>query len=125
MAASLITTIRIFRMFQIPAIAWMYRDDYDRAGYQVLPHGKERNYFVTLQTVLPLLALVPVSLLPALAQTSSLYRVGALLLSLGFLWYGVRFVFFRTGPNAHRLLFASIIYLPSLFVLRIFSTAQL
>src|SRR5262249_31523353 len=44
------------------AIAWMYRDDYDRAGYLVLPHRRTRNFLVTLQTKLPLLALLPLSL---------------------------------------------------------------
>jgi protoheme IX farnesyltransferase len=120
------TLYAVLFLWQFPhfmAIAWMYRDDYDRAGYRVLPHGKQRNYFVTMQTVLPLLALVPMSLLPA-GQPSTLYRVGALFLNLGFLWYGIQFVFFRTGPAARRLLFASITYLPSLLVLLILPTAQ-
>jgi heme o synthase len=47
------------------AIAWLYRDNYDRAGYFVLPHGQARARFVALQTVLPLLALLPLSLSPA------------------------------------------------------------
>src|SRR6266581_8495425 len=47
-------------LWQFPhfmAIAWMYREDYDRAGYLVLPKGNMRIPFVTLQTLLPLLAL--------------------------------------------------------------------
>jgi heme O synthase-like polyprenyltransferase len=66
---------------------------------------------------------VPMSLLPA-GQPSTLYRVGALFLNLGFLWYGIQFAFFRTGPAARRLLFASITYLPSLLVLLILPTTQ-
>src|SRR3989454_2463147 len=53
-------------LWQFPhfmAIAWMYREDYARAGYLVLPTGQARVSFVTLQTTLPLLALLPVSLL--------------------------------------------------------------
>jgi heme o synthase len=108
-------------LWQFPhfmAIAWMYREDYDRAGYCVLPHGQARAQFVNLQTVLPLLALLPLSLLPASAQQPSiLYCVGALLLSVGFFYYGSQFVLHRSNAAARRLLLASIIYLPSLFAL--------
>src|ERR1700674_2172207 len=106
-------------LWQFPhfmAIAWMYREDYDRAGYYVLPQGQAREQFVNLQTVLPLLALLPLTILPASAQQSSiLYRAGALLLSAGFLYYGSQFVLHRSNAAARRLLLASIIYLPSLF----------
>jgi len=108
-------------LWQFPhfmAIAWMYREDYDRAGYLVLPYGRARGSFVALQTILPLVALVPLSLLPALAgQPSIFYFTGALLLSLGFSFYGVQFVLRRSNAAARRLLLASIIYLPSLLVL--------
>src|SRR3984957_5844177 len=46
-------------LWQFPhfmAIAWMYREDYDRAGYLVLPKGNARIPFMTLETLLPLLA---------------------------------------------------------------------
>ena len=108
-------------LWQFPhfmAIAWMYREDYDRAGYLVLPYGRARGSFVALQTILPLVALVPLSLLPALAgQPSIFYFTGALLLSLGFFYYGAQFVLRRSSSAARRLLLASIIYLPSLFAL--------
>lgn len=109
-------------LWQFPhfmAIAWMYRDDYSRAGFLVLPNGRRpRDHFVALQSILPLAALFPVSLLPALiGQASLLYLGGALFLSLGFFYYGTQFVFRRSSAAARRLLMASIIYLPSLFVL--------
>jgi heme o synthase len=110
-------------LWQFPhfmAIAWMYRDDYDRAGYLVLPQGHARARFVTVQTLLPLLALLPVSLLPALAgEPSMVYGVGAALLGLGFIHYGAQFALRRSGSSARQLLLASIIYLPLLFVLMI------
>jgi protoheme IX farnesyltransferase len=100
------------------AIAWMYREDYDRAGYLVLPHGEPRARFVTLQTIVPLLALVAVSLLPMLlGKLGVIYYVGALILSLGFLYYGAQLVLRRSNAAARRLLATSIIYLPALFVL--------
>jgi protoheme IX farnesyltransferase len=113
----------ILFLWQFPhfmAIAWMYRDDYDRAGYVVLPHGASRFRIVTRQSILPLLALFPVSLLPISAgHAGILYSVGALMLSLYFFHRGTQFVLHRTNTSASRLLVASIIYLPSLFVLMI------
>ena len=111
----------ILFLWQFPhfmAIAWMYREDYDRAGHFVLPHGHARARFVTLQTLLPVLALVPLSLLLASAsQLRIFYCIGALLLSLGFLYYGTQFVLRRSSSAARQLLVVSIIYLPLLFVL--------
>jgi len=89
------TLFAVIFLWQFPhfmAIAWMYRDDYDRAGYLVLPHPHARTRLATLQTLLPLLVLVPVGLLPAFAgQPSMFYCIGALILSLGFFYYGVQF----------------------------------
>jgi protoheme IX farnesyltransferase len=96
----------------------MYRDDYDRAGYFVLPQGKARATFVALQTILPLLALFPFSLLVAsFARPSIVYAVGSLLLTLGFFYYGSHFVLCKSRSAARGLLLASVIYLPSLLVL--------
>lgn len=109
-------------LWQFPhfmAIAWMYRQDYDRAGYLILPHdGSARARFVNWQTLLPLLALAPLSLLAGWAGASrTFYWIGALFLSFGFLYYGTQFVLNKSGSAARRLLAASIIYLPLLFVL--------
>lgn len=107
-------------LWQFPhfmAIAWMYREDYRRAEYCVLPESGARLVVVSLQTILPLLALFPIALLPAWGQPSILYRLGASLLNSAFFYYGVRFVHHRSSTAARRLLTASIIYLPSLLVL--------
>src|SRR6201987_2330025 len=76
-------------LWQFPhfmAIAWMYREDYDRAGYLVLPKGKTKIPFLMLQTLLPLLALVAISVvqLPT-GHAATFYCVGSLL-GLGFLY---------------------------------------
>jgi len=115
-------------LWQFPhfmAIAWMYREDYHRAGYLVLPQDQRpRLVAMGLQTLFPLLALVPLSLLPVVwGRSSTLYLVGALLLSLSFLYFGTRFLFARTSSAARRLLTASIIYLPLLFALMTFARA--
>ena len=104
------------------AIAWMYRDDYDRAGYLVLPQGEARGRLVTVQTLWPLLALLLASVLPAVAgQVHPTYATGAVLLGLGFLDCGARFALRTTAASARQLLLASIIYLPLLFALMIVS----
>jgi protoheme IX farnesyltransferase len=115
-------------LWQFPhfmSIAWMYREDYARAGYLVLPHDERAGErLVNWQNFLPLLLLVPVSLLPALspAMTSKsgiAYSIGTVLLCAGFLYRGSQFTRRKSNSSARQLLTASIIYLPSLFVLMI------
>jgi heme o synthase len=120
-ALALYAVLFLWQFPHFMAIAWMYREDYDRAGYLVLPHkSRSRARFVNWQTLLPLLALVPLSLLPVwLGQPSTFYFIGVMLLSLGFFYYGARFVLRRSNSAARQLLMASIIYLPSLLMLMI------
>src|SRR5271154_6690461 len=77
------TLYAVLFLWQFPhfmAIAWMYREDYDRAGYLVLPKGNARSSVVTLQTLLPLLALVAVSIVQSPTRHSAVfYCAGALL----------------------------------------------
>lgn len=112
-------------LWQFPhfmAIAWMYREDYDRAGYNVLPRGRARVPVVILQTLLPLVGLLFMTLLPGLSGTPGvLHGAGVLLLGLGFLTCGVQFAMRRSGSSARRLLFTSIVYLPLLLLLQTFS----
>src|SRR4029453_10682602 len=116
----------ILFLWQFPhfmAIAWMYRDDYDRAGYLVLPGDEARGRLVTLQTLLPLIALVVVSVLPALTgPAGAAYGIGALVLGLGFLDCGARFTARQSAAGSRQLLLASIVYLPTLLVLMILAT---
>ena len=112
-------------LWQFPhfmAIAWMYRDDYDRAGYVVLPRGHARVPFMVWQTLLPLIALVLASLLPVVTGSAGLlYGIGASFLDAAFVYYGVLFVCRRSGSSARRLLLASILYLPPLLLLLTFA----
>src|SRR5256884_689990 len=62
-------------LWQLPhfmAIAWMYREDYARAGYVVVPTGKSKDRFVAGQTLLPSLALLAVALVPAIRGESGI-----------------------------------------------------
>jgi protoheme IX farnesyltransferase len=116
-------------LWQFPhfmAIAWMYREDYVRAGYQVLPQDQHaRSRFLNLQTLLPLSALMPLSLLPGMfSHSRPIYGIIALLLSGGFFCYGAEFVLKKSRSAARWLLVASIIYLPLLFALVVVPGAQ-
>jgi protoheme IX farnesyltransferase len=94
----------------------MYREDYARAGYVVLPAGKSKDRFVAWQTSLPSLALLAVALGPAIRGESGIvYFAGALVLGGVFLCYSARFAFRMSTASARQLLLASILYLPALF----------
>ncbi|PYX40356.1 MAG: protoheme IX farnesyltransferase [Acidobacteria bacterium] len=110
----------ILFLWQFPhfmAIAWMYREDYDRAGYLVLPKGNMRIPFVTLETLLPLLALIAISIVQFPTRHAAIVGCAGALLSVGYLYFGLEFVFQRSRAAARRLLAASIVYLPLLFAL--------
>ncbi len=114
------TLYAILFLWQFPhfmAIAWMYREDYDRAGYLVLPKGKARVPFVMLETLLPLLALVAISTVQSPTRHAAIFYCTGALLGLAFLYFGLEFVLRRSRAAARRLLAASIVYLPLLFVL--------
>jgi heme o synthase len=105
-------------LWQFPhfmAIAWMYREDYDRAGYLVLPRGNLRIPFVMLETLLPLVALVTVSIMQSPAQHPKTFYCAAALLGIAFTYFGWQFAFERSRVAARRLLTASIVYLPLLY----------
>jgi protoheme IX farnesyltransferase len=108
-------------LWQLPhfmAIAWMYREDYSRAGYFVLPASGVRERFVAWQSLLPALALFGLAFGPAIrGESGMVYLAGALVLGGAFLCYSARFAFQRSIVSARQLLFASIFYLPTLFAL--------
>ena len=108
-------------LWQFPhfmSIAWMYRQDYWRAGYLVLPAGERTDRFVVWQSLLPALGLFVVAIIPALrGQSGITYFAGALVLGGIFLYSSTRFALQRSIACARQLLFASIVYLPVLFAL--------
>jgi protoheme IX farnesyltransferase len=108
-------------LWQFPhfmAIAWMYREDYTRAGYFVLPAGSSKDRFVAWQALLPSLALLALTLGSAIRGAAGIvYLAGALVLGSAFLYCSARFAFRMSTVSARQLLFASILYLPLLFAL--------
>lgn len=114
----------ILFVWQFPhflAIAWMYRDDYARAGIRMLPVVEPDGSSTARQIVLYASTLIPVSLFPVLFGMSGMvYLVGALVLGTLFLYTGVRVAFDRTKSRARHVLLASVIYLPVIYGLMVF-----
>ena len=108
-------------LWQFPhfmSIAWIYREDYGRAGYLVLPASDLKDRFVTWQCLLPALGLFAVTIVPALHDESGMvYFAGALVVGGLFLYCSLRFVIQKSAASARRLLLTSILYLPVLFAL--------
>ena len=111
-------------LWQFPhfmAIAWMYRDDYSRADYHILPRGPVRDRFVAWQSFVCSLALIPVALLASITGGLSVVSsVGSAVLSVALLYFSGRFAFHRSNIAARQLLVSSIFYLPLLFTLLMF-----
>jgi len=118
------TLFAILFIWQFPhflAIAWMYREDYARAGIRMLPVVEPDGMSTGRQIILYASTLIPVSLFPVLlGMSGKVYLVGALLLGGWFLYTGVRVAFDLTNVRARRVLLASIIYLPAIYGLMIF-----
>jgi protoheme IX farnesyltransferase len=108
-------------LWQIPhflAIAWLYREDYARGGFPMLPVVDREGTFTARQTVVNSLALLLVSLAPVLAgMAGPLYLVGAFLLGAALTLFALRLLRARDLPAARALFLASVAYLPALCTL--------
>jgi len=108
-------------LWQIPhslAIARLYRDDFARAGFRILPVIDLEGSSTGRQVVTYCLALLVVGLLPTLIGLAGpLYFLAALVLGLVFLGFGIDLARSYTVAAARRLLFASLVYLPLTFLL--------
>ena len=114
----------ILFFWQLPhflAIAWMYREDYARAGYAMLPVFDPDGRRTARQAISHTLGLLPISLCPFLFRFEGvIYLAGALVLSLWFLRQAVQFSRDLTFQRARQLFYVSIIYLPLLLGLMVF-----
>ncbi len=108
----------ILFLWQVPhflAIAWLYRDDYARGGFPMLPVLDREGSFTARQAVVHSLALLLVSLLPFPAGLAGpVYLAGAVLLGVALTLFAVRLLSLRTRPAARGLFLASVLYLPAL-----------
>lgn len=103
-------------LWQVPhvmAIAWVCKDDYQHAGFRMLPADDPKGTKATVAIVACLAALLPVTYgLYATGMSSWIYLAGAIFSSLVFLYYGINFAGDRSKASAKKLMFASFGYLP-------------
>lgn len=118
----------ILFLWQFPhfhAIAWLYREDYERAGIRMLAVVRPNGSALRIEILVTLLLLIPVTLAPAFVHmTGMVYLVAAIILNLGFLYFGLEMCKSYTRLNARRLLLASVTYMPLLFAFLVFDSPR-
>jgi len=111
-------------LWQFPhflAIAWMYREQYAKAGILMLPVVEPEGKITAQQIVIFTILLLPVSLAPFFIGFAGLiYLIGASVLGAWFLWTSVQAARAKSIEKARKLLLVSVIYLPLIFLLMVF-----
>lgn len=112
-------------LWQFPhflAIAWMYREQYAKAGILMLPVVEPEGKITARQIVIFTVLLLPISLAPFFIGLAGwIYLIGATILGIWFLFSSIRTARAKTVPQARKLLFVSVLYLPLIFALMVFN----
>jgi len=110
-------------LWQFPhffAIAWMYREQYKKAGILMLPVVEPSGRLTFRQIILFTIMLVPVSVAPFVFGISgNIFFYGAIVLGIWFLYASVRSAMDKSNERARSLLLVSVLYLPLLFILMV------
>jgi protoheme IX farnesyltransferase len=110
-------------LWQFPhffAIAWMYREEYKKAGILMLPVLDPEGRLTFRQVVLFALMLFPVSLAPFfLGLSGTIFLIGASVLGFWFLWASFKAARSRSLGSSKKLLLVTVLYLPLLFILMV------
>ncbi len=118
----------ILFLWQFPhfhAIAWMYREDYQRAGVKMLAVARPFGVGLTMEILSALLLLIPITLAPTLLHMAGqVYFLAALILDGIFLYFGWQLARERSRKRARALLLASVLYLPVLFAFLVFDNSR-
>jgi heme o synthase len=118
----------ILFLWQFPhfhAIAWMYREDYERAGVKMLAVARPFGIGLTIEILSALLLLIPITLAPTLLHMAGqVYFAAALLLDVVFLYFGFQLARERNRRRARGLLLASVLYIPVLFAFLVFDNSR-
>jgi protoheme IX farnesyltransferase len=118
----------ILFLWQFPhfhAIAWIYREEYKRAGIKMLAAVRPHGWALAFEILAALLLLLPVTLAPTLlGMAGRVYFVAAFVLDVAFLYFGLRLSRERSVPRARTLLLASVIYIPILFAFLVFDNPR-
>lgn len=119
---ALVTFIILF-LWQFPhflAIAWMYREEYKKAGILMLPVVEPSGKMTARQIVLFSAMLLPIALAPFFVGIANIYYLfGAIILGLWFLWESIKTAKEKSDKSAKRLLLVSVIYLPLIYGLMV------
>jgi protoheme IX farnesyltransferase len=124
-AIVLFTIVFLWQFPHFYSIAWLYREDYDRAGIRMLPVVFSDGRATAREILLYSLALIPISMMPAtIGMTGRVYLVGSLLLGIALFYFGWRLASEKLPATAahskaaaRHLLRATVLYLPLLFAL--------
>jgi heme o synthase len=118
----------ILFFWQLPhflAIAWLYREEYERAGFAMLSVSDPDGFRTGQYAVCHTLGLLPISLCPFLFHLAGpVYVAGALLLGLIFFGYAIQFARKLTRSDARKLFYVSLLYLPVLLGLMVFDKVR-
>ena len=113
----------ILFVWQLPhfyALAWMYRDDYARGGFRMLPFGDDRGTRTATATLATSLLLAPITLAALIVGLGGwIYAAGAIMLGVWMTLRAVDFFLTRSDSDAKRVFLASLLYLPVLLTLLI------
>jgi protoheme IX farnesyltransferase len=119
---ALVTFIILF-LWQFPhflAIAWMYREEYAKAGIKMLPVVEPEGKMTAKQIIIFSAMLLPIGVAPFFVGIASLYYlVGASILGIWFLWESIKMAGEKSDASARRLLKVSVIYLPLIYGLMV------
>ncbi len=124
-ALTLFAIVFFWQMPHFLGIAWMYRKDYERGGFPVLPVVEPDGRSTMRMSILYCIALIPISLLPTILNLSGyLYFFGALLGGICFLYFAVRTGREISNQNAKYLVLASVLYLPLIMGLMVLDAVR-
>jgi heme o synthase len=115
-AAALYAILFLWQFPHFYAIGWLYRDDYARAGMLMLPEANEGRTTFRLILISTQLLIIASLLLTFIAHTGTLYLVSAIILGISFYYFAYHAAQSRSKVAAKRLLHASVIYLPLLYL---------
>ncbi len=117
-AWSLFAILFVWQFPHFMAIAWMYREDYAKAGLRMVGSGPNSDGDAGRQAMLYALFLTPVALMPSMVGMASVvYTAGTSILCAAYLGSSVAFMLVENRPRARSLLIVSLIYLPLQFAL--------
>lgn len=120
-AWALFALIFVWQFPHFLAIAWLYREDYARAGLRMLPSVPGGLGVASRSALVYALVLIPVALVPAVCgDASKLYGLGALVASLAYAAAALRFAWRENQRNARLVLYVSLVYLPLVLGLALF-----